>query len=336
MDKNTKKAKKLLIVEDDPLQLRLLQKHVENCGYEVLLAENGVDAMQIVLSEGPRVVLTDWMMPQMDGLQLCRSLREHEGVRFVYLIVVTSNTRNEHILEAFEAGADDFLSKPVNQAELLGRLRAADRIVCLESDLAKRSRELHRVNAEMALTHQKLNHANEQLRRMATTDELTGLINRREALARLKEAWSGRERYGHGFSVIAADIDHFKSFNDTYGHAAGDLVLKTTARVLKSAVRTTDKVCRMGGEEFLIICPGVQIEGATACAEHLRSAIENHKYRYDGADLRVTLSLGVAEPADGMLSADELLRAADGALYQSKHDGRNRVTVAMPVESGGA
>lgn len=335
MDENTVKTRRLLIVEDDPLQLALLEKHVANTGFEVLTATNGVDAMRIVLSQEPRIVLTDWMMPQMDGLQLCRALREHEGVRFVYVIVVTSNTGNDHIMEAFDAGANDFLCKPVNKVELLGRLRAADRIVRLESDLAKRTRELHRVNAEMAMTHQQLNQANELLRRMATTDELTGLINRREALERLNEAWTSRERYGHQFAVITLDIDHFKSFNDTYGHAAGDAVLRTTARVLQKTVRNTDKVCRVGGEEFLVICPGVGVAGAATCAEHIRAAIAAHAYRYEGAELRVTVSLGVASPCDGIHNADELLRAADDALYQSKRDGRNRLTVAAMTAQPG-
>lgn len=321
--------RKVLIVEDDPVQLRLMEHTLIGFGFTILTATNGKEALRIIGSEEPRVVITDWMMPEMDGLELCQALRTHEGVRFVYVIIVTAHGGPDKVVEAFEAGADDYLTKPLNKAELLARLRAAERIVSLESDLAGRTREIHLVNAEMALAHKKLNKANEQLQTMAITDELTGLLNRRESMNRLSELWACYQRYEQTFSCIMLDIDHFKSFNDNHGHAAGDHVLRETAKLLMDNVRKTDKVCRIGGEEFLILCPNVGIQGASVCAEHLRAVVEQHAFKHEGTDMHVTISLGVAEPSEEIGNPEILIKTADTALYESKNQGRNRVTVAQ-------
>ncbi len=321
------KKKKILVVDDDSQELRLLAGIVSDSGAEVLMAGSGAEALRVVVREEPRIVITNRMMPEMDGLELCRALRNHEGIRFVYVIVVTAHAEREVIVEALDAGADECLMKPVNPAELLARLRAADRIVSLESDLAKRTRELYRANAEMALAHQQLNQANEKLKQMATTDELTGLFNRREAVNLLQEFWEAQDRYGQTFSCIVFDIDHFKRFNDTHGHAAGDFVLKTSAAWMRKNTRKTDKLCRVGGEEFLVLCPNVGVDGAAVCAEHLRAALEQQTFKFQGTDLCVTISLGVAQRTAAMDGPDDLLKAADDALYISKAAGRNRVTV---------
>ncbi len=318
----------ILVVDDDPSQVRLTANMVASDENIVLTASNGREALRIIGSEAPRIVITDWSMPEMDGAELCRTLREHEGVRFIYIIIVTSKEEESRVVDAFDAGADDFLHKPLNKAELNARLRAADRIVQLESDLAKGTREVHRVNAEMALTHRRLNKANEKLRRMATTDELTGLLNRREAMTRMEEFWEAQERYDQVFSCIMLDIDRFKTFNDTHGHAAGDAVLKQTAKLLRQSTRKTDLVCRIGGEEFLILCPNVGLKGGGICAEHVREAIEGHPFTFGEKTLQVTISLGVAQRIAGVAATDDLLKLADDALYASKHAGRNRVTLA--------
>lgn len=322
------RKKKILIVDDDPAQLRLMARMLANEEHEILEASNGKEAMRIVATEEPRIVITDWMMPEMDGVELCRALRQHEGIRFVYVIIVTSHTESERVTQAFEAGADDFLSKPIRRAELLARLHAGDHITRLESDLAKRTREMHRINAEMALAHQQLNRANEQLKKMATTDELTGLLNRREAMNRLHEQWSAYHRYQQGFSCIMLDIDHFKKFNDTHGHAAGDRILKEMAQLLQKNTRRTDVVCRIGGEEFLILCPNAEGDGAVVCAEHLRAAVEQHCFEYEGTKMRVTISLGVAPAISAMADPEAVLKNADALMYASKQAGRNRVSVA--------
>lgn len=321
------RCKKLLVVDDDPAQVKLLQRLLAKSEHEVLTATNGKEALRIVLSDEPRIVITDLVMPEMSGQELCRALRQHEGVRFVYIIAASAKNRKDCIISAFDAGADDFVSKPIQADELLARIRAADRIVGAESALARRTREVHRINAEMAMAHQKLNLANEKLRRMATTDELTGLLNRREGFARLGEFIGASQRYGYDLSCIMLDIDHFKRFNDTHGHAAGDYVLRETARLLRVNTRATDRVCRVGGEEFLIICQGVGLEGVLKCAEHVRKEVESTEFVYEGTKLSVTISLGGAVWRSGIATPDELIRLADDALYISKRNGRNRVTM---------
>lgn len=322
------RRKKILVVDDDPAQLALHKHMLRNSDADILTATNGREALDIVLRDEPRIVVTDWLMPEMDGLELCKALRSHEGIRFVYVIIATANLGADKVVEAFDAGADDFVAKPVNENELLARLWAAERIVAAESTLAKRTRELHRVNAEMAMAHQKLNVANEKLKRMATTDELTGLLNRREAFERLNDFAQASRRYGHELAAIMLDIDHFKQFNDTYGHAAGDYVLRETARVLRGRTRTSDKVARVGGEEFLLICPGINGENAMRCAENVRAAIEHATFEYEGVNLNVTVSLGVAAWNRSYSKPDEMLKDADEALYVSKRSGRNQATLA--------
>lgn len=320
---------KILIVDDDPAQLRLMEKLLSKGPHRILKATNGKEAMQTVLSQAPRIVITDWMMSGMDGLDLCRALRQHEGVRFVYVIIVTANCGADMLAQAFDAGADDYIAKPLSEVELSSRVRAGARTVQLESDLAKQKRELHLVNAEMALAHRRLNEVNDQLRAMATTDELTGLINRREAMSCLQTLWDSQDRYGQTFACIMIDVDRFKAFNDSHGHAVGDRVLKETARVLAQNTRRTDKVCRIGGEEFLVLSPHVGVDGATVCAEHLRAAVEQHAVDVEGFELHLTISLGVAERSPDMTRPDDILKAADEALYRSKAAGRNQVTVAQ-------
>jgi len=322
------RRKKILIVEDDASQLAMQKHMLRDCDADILTASNGREALDIITRDEPRIVLTDWEMPEMNGIELCRKLRSHEGIRFVYIIIATANAGAGRVVEAFDAGADDFIAKPINKAELLGRLRAAERIVSAESALAKRTREVHRVNAQMAMAHQKLNVANEKLRRMATTDELTGLLNRREAFERLNDFAQASKRYGHELATIMLDIDHFKQFNDTHGHAAGDYVLKETARVLRGRTRTSDKVARVGGEEFLLICPGINGENAMKCAENVRAAVEQASFEYEGAKLNVTVSLGVAAWNSTYDKPDEMLKDADDALYVSKRGGRNQATLA--------
>jgi len=314
-------ALRILIVDDDPAALRLLEKHLSAAGCRVTTAANGIEALEIDSAQAPQMIITDWMMPEVDGLELCRRLRAGEETGFAYIIVLTASIEENRVVEALEAGADDFLTKPYNRQELLARVRAGERIVRLEAGMAERSREVSRYNARLAA-------ANDQLRVMATTDELTGLANRREALARLGEHWSLAVRHGDPLACIVADIDHFKQFNDTHGHAVGDTVLKTTAHVLRRTARYGEAACRIGGEEFLIICPRSTVPSAEMGAERVRSAVAGHMVEHNGTALSVTLSLGVAERTESMEGPDDLLKAADEALYAAKEAGRNRVCVA--------
>ncbi|RIK66682.1 MAG: hypothetical protein DCC65_09080 [Planctomycetota bacterium] len=320
--------KKVLIVDDDSFSLRLLEKYLKMSDYEVLKAADGRDALKLVLEHAPPILITDWTMPEMDGVELCKALRGHEGVRFIYVVMVTAHSDIGRLVEAFDAGADDFLPKPINRQELMARLHAAERIIHLEEALAKRSREITLLNAEMAMANEQLGVANEKLRRMATTDELTGLINRREAMTRLQQLWTQNERYGHSFCAMMLDIDHFKKINDTHGHAAGDAVLQEAARVMRKNTRSADIVCRIGGEEFLILCPGINAGGGLVCAEHVREAVEASRISVNGQRIHVTVSVGIAERTVELGTPDALLHEADEALYASKRNGRNRVTLA--------
>ncbi len=319
-------SRRILIVDDDPSALALLSRHLRTAGYTVLTAENGVEAIRVLVNEGPPLVITDWIMPEMDGLELCRAIRAHEGITFAYVIIVTARqTAEDRLVEAFEAGADDYLCKPINPRELLARLRAGERIVDLQQELDNRNREVHWYVAKMETTNAKLGEANTELNRMATTDELTGLTNRREAINQLSRLWASAERHNTPLACIAMDLDHFKSCNDQYGHAIGDIVLREVAAILHGAARRDEYVCRIGGEEFLVLCPQSTEEMASVGAERLRRAVEGAVVPHGDLALRITISLGVAERTPDMKTPDDLLRAADRALYAAKDAGRNTV-----------
>jgi len=319
----------VLIVDDDPLALTLLKRHLTGAGYRVFTAANGAEALRILATEGTPILITDWLMPEMDGLELCRAVRAHEGIPFVYIIIVTADqTSDDRLVEAFNASADDFLCKPYKVKELLARLRAGERIVKLQDELNSRSREAHRYNAEIEIVNRKLAVANEELNRMASTDALTGLINQREALTRLADHWAAAQRRGDSLACIALDIDRFKNCNDAYSHAVGDVVLKETAEIMQAAARRGEDVCRIGGEEFLVICPRSTETMTATGAERIRRAVEGNVIRYGDLKLRVTVSAGVAERTASTKNPDDLLRAADKALYAAKDAGRNVVRLA--------
>lgn len=311
----------VLIVDDDPAMVTLLTKQLTSAGYTVLSAENGLDALRVLRAEGAQIVLSDWCMPQMSGIELCQTVRAEEGIGFIYFIILTAHAEKDHVIEALDSGANDFLIKPVHHQELLSRINAGMRIVTLEAELTRQSYMLYRANAEFALLNQKLE-------RMATTDELTGLPNRREAMNRLKKLWADGVRHGHPLSCIMVDIDHFKRCNDTYGHDVGDLVLQRTAWALERACRQGDSVCRLGGEEFLILCPNTPAVGAREAAERFRRDVAANIIQDGGLLLRVTISLGVAEMAVTSSNPDDLFKRADGALYEAKRAGRNCTRVA--------
>ncbi|HRX86816.1 MAG TPA: diguanylate cyclase [Phycisphaerae bacterium] len=314
---------RILLVDDEPQCLQDGAKHLIAAGHEVLTAGNAHDAIRLLMEHGPPILITDWHMPGMTGVQLCRRLRHSETVGFLYVIVLTSRPDTRSLVQAFEAGADDFLTKPVNPSELLARLRAAERIIHLQSDLDKRNREVLLANARMSIAARDLEDANNRLRILATTDELTGLLNRREAMNRLGKYWAMGDRHGEPLAVIMVDIDHFKQINDNHGHAVGDLVLRELTQTMRQVSRSTDEVCRIGGEEFLIICPHASMEATVAAAERLRGAVATHTVKHRKSALRLTISLGVAERTATMGSIDDLLHAADEAMYVAKSSGRN-------------
>lgn len=315
---------KILIVDDEPSSLHIVNRYLSAAGHQVLLATNGKEALNVLHHEDVKLVITDWVMPEMDGLEFCRAVRSLESTGFVYIIILAAHSDKDLIVQAFETGADDYLSKPFHRGELLARVKAGIRIIDLETNLEKKNRQILKANAEMSVL-------NNKLRDMATTDELTGLANRREAWAQFSSLWSLAERHNTALSCLMIDIDEFKNVNDFYGHKAGDIALQETSRLIKQVTRGGDVVCRIGGEEFLILCPHSNAKMAAILAERLRKAVESNVIRSKISELRFTVSIGVAERTPVMANPDHLLTIADKALYAAKNAGRNKVCIAPGI-----
>jgi diguanylate cyclase (GGDEF)-like protein len=311
----------ILAVDDEALSLRLLVRHLEKSGHEILAASNGREALRLALDRNPHIVVTDWMMPEMNGLELCQALRRSEACKYTYVILLTGREGEDPTLEGFDAGINDYVTKPFRPRLLLARIRAAERLVRLQHQ----SEADHAALLEQAAKQEALSR---KLEEAAMTDPLTSLPNRRYAMERLVEEWANAERKDCPLSCVMIDIDHFKSVNDTYGHDVGDQVLTETASVLQAASRAGDSCARIGGEEFLVLCPDSDVEGARQCGERLREAVEAHEFIAGGETLVVTVSVGAAQRCDLTPDPDAMLKRADEAVYAAKAAGRNRVVAA--------
>jgi diguanylate cyclase (GGDEF)-like protein len=316
-----KSTAQILVVDDDPINLDMVATHLASAGYQPLTADNGIKALAILQDQNPSIAIVDWMMPKMDGLAVCREIRSHQSNGFIYFIMLTALSDKSRLMEAFDSGVDDFLSKPFHQGELLARVRAGVRMVGLYDELKAQTLAFGRNNVELA----KLN---EKLHQMAIVDELTGLYNRRHAMVRINEQWAMANRYGESVACAMLDIDHFKRVNDAHGHLKGDEVLQKVSKILMQSVRASDIVCRFGGEEFLILFPKQKADQAHTCAERCRAAIESSVFADDARCSPVTISIGIAHREPLMHCPDDLLKAADMALYAAKEQGRNRVVMA--------
>lgn len=316
---------RILAVDDDALSLRLLEHHLTRDGHQVVRAANGRQALIAALESNPQMVVTDWTMPEMDGIELCKALRRTSEGRGVYILILTGREDEDRVVEAFDAGADEYVVKPFNPKILLARVRAGQRMIELreqvETDALARNAQV----AEMAVLNRKLETA-------AMTDVLTRLPNRRFAMRRLDEELAAAKSARTPLSAMMIDIDHFKMVNDRYGHDMGDLVLRETANVLRATTRKGDIVCRLGGEEFLVISPRSSLVDAAKGAERLRAAIEDHVIGF-GFDRNVTISMGVASTESGPKTVDELIKAADLRVYAAKARGRNQVCADDPPQS---
>ncbi|MGZ5009933.1 MAG: GGDEF domain-containing response regulator [Methylobacter sp.] len=308
----------LLLVDDDPIMLARLSKQLAAAGNQVATCRNGESAMRYIVEHKPQLVITDWRMKPMDGLALCKSLRASAFGKNIYLIMLTSTEDEDALVEAFDAGIDDYVTKPVSLRVLLARLRAGQRIITLQNELEKESQDIKRYTAELAA-------ANRRLKSMANTDILTSLPNRRYAMTRLEQESATALRSNQPLSVLMLDLDHFKSVNDSLGHDVGDQVLVHAASLMRENVRTSDIVCRLGGEEFLIIAPNTDGTTALLLAERIRNAIEQNQP--EGLELRcpVTVSIGVAGSKGAKPSWKELMKRSDNALYLVKQGDRNGV-----------
>jgi diguanylate cyclase (GGDEF)-like protein len=287
----------------------MLEAFLVKWGYEVLVATEGEEAWGILQgNDAPRLAILDWMMPGRDGIDICRSVRQRKGRPYIYIILLTARGQKEDIVEGLEAGADDYVTKPFDPYELRARLRAGRRIVELQEQLLQ---------------------AREALRDQASRDPLTGLWNHGTILAILRKEMARASRTQGPFAVAMADVDRFKTINDTYGHPAGDAVLREASRRLRGAMRTYDSLGRYGGDEFLAVIPGCDPEGVARFAESFRARIDRKAVETPEGMIPVTLSLGLVALANLRdVKAETLVRVADAALYRAKIDGRNRVALA--------
>lgn len=300
---------KILIAEDDQVSLRMLEKNVAEWGYDVSLAANGEEALKTLREGRVRLAILDWMMPGTNGIEICRFVREDAGSKYVYIIMLTSRDRRQDIVEGLEAGADDYMAKPVNYLELRARIQTGRRIVELEDKLIE---------------------SNRRLKDLASRDNLTSLWNRANVFLFLEEEMArGRREAGH-VSVIMIDVDNFKRINDAHGHLAGDVVLIQIAKRLERGIRPYDRVGRYGGDEMLVVLPGCDLAEAAAIGERLRRSIADEKLRTPAGDFDVTVTLGCSSSeVVPEATAETLVQASDAALYEGKSLGRDRV-VAGP------
>ncbi|MDP6762577.1 MAG: diguanylate cyclase [Planctomycetota bacterium] len=311
----------VLVVDDDTTGLHLLEENLKRGGYEVRVAPDGEAALRAVVAAPPQIVVCDWQMPRMNGLELCRALRRMDGGAEIYFVLVTGHDAQATVVEAFDAGVDDYIQKPFDPRVLLARIKGGRRVIELQRQFERDQQTIQRQVAE-------LQRLTRRLRSAALTDTLTGLPNRRFAMRRLQQAWESSTRTDQPLSIVMVDIDEFKRINDEYGHAAGDIALRQTSEVLRSVLSADEDVCRLSGDELLVICPGSDMAAAARMAEALRRAVGEQAFAWGGETVNVTLSLGVASRCRWMESSDAFLEAADEAAYAAKEGGRNRVSCA--------
>lgn len=288
----------VLIVDDHPDNVEVLQARLNALGYRTLCASDGETALKMVAKTPPDLILLDVMMPRMDGNEVARRIKSDKTLPFIPIIMQTALDSTQSKVVGLDSGADDYVTKPINYAELQARMGAALRVKALQDRISQ----------------------------MAITDSLTGLYNRRHLDERLDEMFEHSARLHEYLSVAMFDIDHFKSVNDTYGHQVGDAVLTQFAQLLKHVARDIDRIGRYGGEEFMVLLPGTVLDAGVTFAKRVRQEVETHQFEYEGGVLKCTVSAGVAcFPHPRIHSRQQLVKAADDGLYVAKSLGRNRV-----------
>ncbi len=296
---------RVLFVDDDATTRARVGFLLRRNGYDVELANDGERAWQMLKGQHFSLIVTDWAMPNVDGLTLCRRIRAAQFPDYTYIILLTGHSEKTEVTRGLEAGADDYVTKPFDSGELLARVRVGQRILRMQARMQEQQR---------------------QLEEQASLDGLTGVLNRRALEHRLQEACSWARRRFMPLSVALLDLDRFKAVNDTYGHQAGDRVLQDIAGRVKAEIRDYDSVGRYGGEEFLLVFGDMSSDAAASASERIRGIIEAEPVAFDGIYIPVTTSIGVAtDPVPGASRLKELVAVADGALYEAKRTGRNRV-----------
>jgi len=305
--KEKSRAINIVVADDSRVYRKLVEDALAEENYEVHCASNGTEAVELFLQHRPAVVITDWEMPDLTGIELCVQIRRQQK-SYTYIILLTSNAEKEQIVQGLRAGADDYLTKPFHAGELLARVAVGCRFAALYREIEDKNRLLE----ELALT-----------------DSLTGLPNRRAAEDWATRQLSGAARHGFAVWIAIADLDNFKRVNDNYGHEAGDQVLKRFAGIIRTYTRCSNFCGRLGGEEFLIVLSQTDRAGAYTAIERLRQKVERETFDFAGSIVSVTASFGVSGfQGNDALQLSELLRQADGALYAAKRNGRNRVQFA--------
>jgi diguanylate cyclase (GGDEF)-like protein len=299
----------ILIVDDVSKNLQVVGAMLDEVGYATTFATSGKQAIERVKTANPDLILLDLMMPEINGLQVCEHLKADPLHAEIPIIFLTASNDSQHLLQAFGQGAVDYVTKPYKAPELLARVKT---------------------HLELKYTRDELKKALVELETLATTDSLTGISNRRHLLTLAEREFQRAQRYRHPFSILMLDIDHFKSINDTYGHATGDEALKLMADVTRNALRQVDIFGRFGGEEFVVFLPETPLPDAVTVADRIREAIASVSVAMDDAAIRMTVSIGVATYQTEEPNLDTLLMRADKALYEAKQRGRDRV-VADPT-----
>jgi len=305
---------KALIADDSAIYRRLVERALSVEACSVAVAKSGEEALAIFERERPSLVITDWEMPDLTGIELCQRIRSTADGPYTYIIILTSNSQKENVVKGLSAGADDYLTKPFDPDELLARVRVGHRLIDLQRQIEAKNR---------------------QLEELALTDPLTGLPNRRAIVSWSSRQISGAARHGFAFWVVLIDLDHFKKVNDTYGHAAGDVALKRFAEILKAHTRHSDIAGRIGGEEFLQVLTHSTEEGVRTVVERIREQFAAEKFEFGGPPATITASFGVAGFLGGKDAPQfsEMVSLADAALYRAKHLGRNRVEIELPKDA---
>ncbi len=318
----------ILVATDSVVDQRMLEKKLTNGGHHVTIAKDGKQALELALTTNPQLILTDWVMPEMDGLELCRTLRQSDLAGRCHILIMTSNDSKKELEEGFEAGIDDYLVKPLNHRILAAKVRSASRVIKLQVQSEQDKKEIESHLKTMGRQQRKLQKMFEQVQRLSLEDQLTQLPNRRAGLARLEKVWAESKRNNSPMLVMILDIDKFKNVNDTYGHDAGDVVLRTTAAVMRNTMREYDIVSRFGGEEFLVVCPGADVEVAKDLGNRIRLAVENNHIETPEFTGNITISVGVSVRGEEHQTPQSMIKEADEALYAAKEAGRNLVCIA--------
>jgi diguanylate cyclase (GGDEF)-like protein len=295
-------------VDDSPVYHKLLEQMLSGPEYSLSFACNGEEALRLYYEKSPGIIITDWVMPDFSGLELCERIRSDKSTPYTYIILMTSNNEKSGVVKGLEAGADDYLVKPFDSSEMLARIGVGRRIIDLHRQLEDKSAELEEV---------------------ASTDVLTGLPNRRAIEEWANKQLRGAARHGFPMWVVLGDLDDFKEINDTFGHEAGDTVLRTFADTLRKLTRISDMCGRLGGDEFLIVISHVSGDNIELAINRFRELFCALSFPFAGKSVSISATFGVAGSETGNLKDfDALVRKADEMLYQAKRAGRNCVHIA--------